>query len=356
MSICLSRKLKGFQALDDNFIERKNVMEKWETKENADIILKVREIQIQQLYQQTWGGLTGIMVIMFAVCIALWQVTPHWKLLLWSGTLVLLSIVRGFHTAAFQRKGPLGPDVYRWARLHLIGVFASGVMWALPSLFLWPHNSLVHQLVWPICIVALAASAVTKYCTWTPAYVTYLILTMVPISLRLLIEGGLVHIVLGLLGFVFTAILAQTGQLMHDASVRAFVMGIRNEALNSVLSVEKTKEEELNAQLQQEITERTQSQKELRLRNQELEVLNTQLTTTKNNLETANKELECALINIKQLSGMLPICASCKKIRNDKGYWEQIEGYLRDHAEVEFSHSICPECTEKLYPDIFDKE
>jgi predicted RNase H-like nuclease (RuvC/YqgF family) len=61
----------------------------------------------------------------------------------------------------------------------------------------------------------------------------------------------------------------------------------------------------------QEIAERTRSQKELRLRNQELERLNTQLTTTKNNLESANKELERAFIDIKQLSDMLPICASC---------------------------------------------
>ena len=65
-------------------------MEKWETKENAEIVLKVREAQIQQLYGQTWSGLTGIMIIMFSVCVALRQVGPHWKLLLWSGTLVRL--------------------------------------------------------------------------------------------------------------------------------------------------------------------------------------------------------------------------------------------------------------------------
>jgi hypothetical protein len=331
------------------------IIQRWETEENSDIVLKVRAAQIQQLFAQTRGGLTGVMIIMFSACITLWQVVPHWKLLLWSGTLILLSIARGFHTAAFQHKAPLGPDIYRWARQHVIGAIASGVMWALPSLFLWPGNSPVHQLIWPIYIVALAASAVAKYCTWTPAYLTYLILTMVPISVRLLAEGGLVHIVLGLMGFVFTAILAQTGKLMHNASLRALVMGVRNEALSSFLSVEKTKEEKLNAQLQQEIAERSRSQEELRLRNQDLEQLNAQLTTVKDNLESANKDLERALINIKQLSGMLPICASCKKIRNDKGYWEQIEAYFQDHSEVEFSHSICPECAEKLYPDIFGK-
>lgn len=62
-------------------------------------------------------------------------------------------------------------------------------------------------------------------------------------------------------------------------------------------------------------------------------------------------QLQKALTEVKQLSGLLPICASCKKIRDDKGYWNQIESYIRDHSGVEFSHGICPECMKKLYPD-----
>lgn len=67
-------------------------------------------------------------------------------------------------------------------------------------------------------------------------------------------------------------------------------------------------------------------------------------------------ELKEALSKVKQLSGMLPICASCKKIRDDKGYWKQIESYIGDHSEAEFTHGICPECVKKLYPDIIDEE
>ncbi|MEN6616329.1 MAG: PAS domain S-box protein [Syntrophorhabdus sp.] len=59
-------------------------------------------------------------------------------------------------------------------------------------------------------------------------------------------------------------------------------------------------------------------------------------------------QLQEALAKVKLLSGFLPICAWCKKIRDDKGYWNQIEKYLKDHSEAEFSHSICPECMEKL--------
>ena len=61
-------------------------------------------------------------------------------------------------------------------------------------------------------------------------------------------------------------------------------------------------------------------------------------------------ELQESLARVRTLSGMLPICASCKKIRDDKGYWNQIETYIRDRSEAEFTHGICPECAARLYP------
>jgi len=73
-------------------------------------------------------------------------------------------------------------------------------------------------------------------------------------------------------------------------------------------------------------------------------------------IESKNKKLEEALAKVKTLSGLLPICASCKKIRDDKGYWNQIEGYIRDHSEAQFSHGICPECAKKLYPELYEDE
>lgn len=64
------------------------------------------------------------------------------------------------------------------------------------------------------------------------------------------------------------------------------------------------------------------------------------------------KELEEALANVKKLSGLLPICSYCKKIRDDKGYWKQIEHYIYEHSEAQFSHGICQECLKIYYPDL----
>jgi hypothetical protein len=70
----------------------------------------------------------------------------------------------------------------------------------------------------------------------------------------------------------------------------------------------------------------------------------------------AIKELHKTLEEVKTLSRFLPICASCKKIRDDKGYWNQIEAYISEHSATEFSHGICPECAQNLYPDIFNEK
>jgi len=70
-------------------------------------------------------------------------------------------------------------------------------------------------------------------------------------------------------------------------------------------------------------------------------------------LRRSNDELQKALREVKVLRGLIPICASCKKIRNDGGFWQQLEEYIGEHSEAEFSHGICQPCVEKLYPGVY---
>lgn len=71
----------------------------------------------------------------------------------------------------------------------------------------------------------------------------------------------------------------------------------------------------------------------------------------KRELEEANRKLTKALETINTLKGFIPICAYCKKMRNDKGYWQQLEVYIKEHADVTFSHGICPECVKEYFPE-----
>jgi transcriptional regulator with GAF, ATPase, and Fis domain len=76
-----------------------------------------------------------------------------------------------------------------------------------------------------------------------------------------------------------------------------------------------------------------------------------QIKNSEYRLRQEKEKVEEALAKVKKLSGLLPICSHCKKIRDDKGYWNQIENYIHEHSEAEFSHSICRECAKKHYPD-----
>lgn len=82
----------------------------------------------------------------------------------------------------------------------------------------------------------------------------------------------------------------------------------------------------------------------------------TEIAEINKTLIMENKKLEEALAEVNKLSGFLPICASCKNIRDDKGYWNRIENYISSHSDAKFSHSICPECEKKLYPDDGDEK
>ena len=77
------------------------------------------------------------------------------------------------------------------------------------------------------------------------------------------------------------------------------------------------------------------------------------LKQSEEDLRYERDNLQKALAKVKILRGLLPICSNCKKIRDDKGYWNQIEAYIRDHSEADFSHGICPECAKKLYPEFY---
>ncbi len=81
--------------------------------------------------------------------------------------------------------------------------------------------------------------------------------------------------------------------------------------------------------------------------------LEDELIESKDKLDVTVKELITAISELKTLSGLVPICSSCKSIRDDKGYWNQLEAYVEKHSDARFSHGICPDCARKLYPDLY---
>jgi hypothetical protein len=89
---------------------------------------------------------------------------------------------------------------------------------------------------------------------------------------------------------------------------------------------------------------------DLRQRVAELEEAEAQWLAGRLRESDVRVDLQTGLVRVRTLKGLLPICTSCKKIRDDQGYWNHLEMYIREHTEAEFSHGLCPECVKKLYP------
>ena len=119
----------------------------------------------------------------------------------------------------------------------------------------------------------------------------------------------------------------QISQIIRESLIQQF----EKAQLLEALEIEKVNVTELNKNLAKDIERRKQTEQEK---------------------ERLIRELQDALGKVKTLKGLIPICANCKKIRDDKGYWNQIDSYIHEHADVDFSHGICPDCAKKLYPDL----
>ena len=101
-------------------------------------------------------------------------------------------------------------------------------------------------------------------------------------------------------------------------------------------------------QLASALTEKRRLHEEAKGQLERLERLVRERTSA---LEKTNAELTEALGSVQTLSGLIPICAGCKKIRDDAGFWHQVETYVHDHTEAEFSHGLCPDCIPKYFPN-----
>ena len=115
-----------------------------------------------------------------------------------------------------------------------------------------------------------------------------------------------------------------------------------------VTDLRKAKEELINhkEKLEETVEARTN---DLKIANENLKKENVTRKKAEEDKETLIAELQEALKKVKTLSGFIPICSSCKKIRDDKGFWNQLESYVKEHSDAEFTHGICPDCTKKLY-------
>src|SRR5262249_45061008 len=184
------------------------------------------------------------------------------------------------------------------------------------SILMFPVESIPHQAFLAFVLGGMTTGAVTAYSVKMGVFLAFTLPTSVPIAVRFFSEGDELHLAMGAMASLFIILVVDSARRVHTTIIKS----LRLEAANQTL----------------------------------IQNLTTARDELEHRVEERTGELREALSKVKVLSGLLPICSSCKKIRDDQGYWNQMELYIREHSEAEFTHSLCPECAQKLFPGFGD--
>jgi hypothetical protein len=283
------------------------------------------------LIDQSVVALPGNLLV--AVCMVLFfdRSLSSGFLKIWLAAMTLAILARFLITRRyrFADKASLNPKP--WFIIYEISLLVMGALWGVLGIYVDLHFSLVHLAITLLILAGLAAAAVSTNAVSKTAFFCFSFPMLAPLIVFLIGSGDFEHIVLGVIIGAFLVVTTLSVFQINRVIRESLIQQFEKTRLLEALETEKSHVTELNKTLAKDIERRKQTEKEN---------------------ERLIFELQDALAKVKTLSGLIPICANCKNIRDDKGYWNQIESYIHEHADVSFSHGICPDCAKKLYPDI----
>lgn len=425
-------------------------------------------ILLTQIYERSNIGIIATVVNSSILLYILWQQIPHWILVSWFLTISLVSLIRILLNLNFLRVHESEKNIRRWGQLLFFGLGIAGILWGSTAIFLFPVQSLAHQVFIAFTLAGMTAGAVGVYSPIMPVFLAFIIPALLPIIVRFVIIHDTLHLAMAAMITLFAILTFRTAQHINSSTRELITL---KETFADRLDERTVQMKNANELLRQEIGERKQAEKALieseRRLNEIIEFLpdptwvidiNGRVIAWNRAIEqttaihkkdiigkggyvyavpfygeprptlidlalrrdkrwekeylslkekdglliavesfhpsmgngtyfaasasrlydslgnvtgaiesirdiTAAKQLEeqreqliaelqKAILKVQTLRGLLPICASCKSIRDDKGYWNKLEAFIIKHSEAQFSHGICPECAKKLYPEV----
>ncbi|MCH8328642.1 MAG: hypothetical protein IID15_09005 [Candidatus Marinimicrobia bacterium] len=248
-------------------------------------------------------GLLSNPIFIILVSATLWPIVPHESIMTWIGVWGLVFIIRVYGYYQVKNFSAPGNAFEKWHGFVTVTTLLYALTWGGALFLVWPADSPAHQLVLIMPIVGMVAAGAAAYAPVMAIDRAFILGLTIPLIVRFVTVGTFGYIAVSIMAVIYTFVSLGIMKNLYYSGTEAFLTSFKNQELAETL----------------------------RLR---------------------NADLEQALSSIKTLSGMLPICANCKKIRDDQGYYQQIEHYITEHSEAEFTHGICPDCAKELYPDI----
>jgi len=282
---------------------------------------QVRAKQVGLLYSHLPVILLAASVNSVILTLTHWNYASRSILLSWLVCVQLTALLRGVLLLKYRQN----PERGSWGRWFSWGTLASGICWGFAGVLLFTPGSVPHQTFLTFVIGGMSAGAVTTLSANVRVVLAYLIPSLVPLTVRLFAEGGQLHVAMGGMVGLFLILMIDISWRWHRSTLTLLALEVSNG--------------QLIAQLKSEIAEREQVEENLKKARDFLE----------ERVGERTAQLQQAIDNVKVLRGLLPICSSCKKIRDDQGYWTQLETFIHQHSEADFTHGLCPACAERLF-------
>jgi len=244
---------------------------------------KLEAAQIRLLYAQSGIGSLGAFLCAVILGGALWKVVPDGRIVVWVLAYAALFLGRHCLIQLFHKQERDEDAVARWGKWHTLAVSLGGLMWGVAGVWLFPHNSILHQFLFLIFVAGIGAASVVVYSP-TKDYIPNLLLALLPVSGRFIYELDQFHVTIGGVTLLFTGVLLLTGRRMH--SVYADSLMLRYD------------KEELIEHLEQEIVERDRLQEQLQTARDDLEV---RVDARTDQLKALNRTLEQKIVERRQV-------------------------------------------------------
>ena len=278
---------------------------------------RIYPILVAQIYKRVSIGILATVVNASILIFVLWEQILHWKLMLWLAMVILVALIRIILYLKYSKTVDSNQHIHLWSRLQFFSLGLCGVLWGSIAIVIFPMSSTAHQVFMAFVLGGMVAGAVGVFSPIFSFFLIYSIPAIVPITIRFITMSDVIHRAMGAMTALYAVLIFITAKQINSSTTELVLLKEEFSGRTAELDFS-------NMKLVQEIEEHKQTEGELQ--------------------ETLKK--------VRTLSGLLPICATCKKIRDDKGYWNQIEAFITKHSQAEFSHGICPECAKKFYPDL----
>lgn len=220
--------------------------------------------QIKLLYAQAPAGLLSTLVNSVVLVLVLWKVDSNWKLIVWLGLMVLTVWVRHRLIRAYRKSSTEDSRADRWSVFFMLGLLASGSLMGSAGIFLFPYESLAHEVFLAFLLGGTVAGATGTYSVKMRGFLVYTLPIITPITFQLLRQGTEIEVAIGGLLVIFYAIMMNTAYYIHRTTLQSLRLRFENSELVADLMVSNSKSEQAIKTLQHEVSERKNAEKALR--------------------------------------------------------------------------------------------